>query len=652
MWTEPSSALVAGLQSIVLAAGLLGVGFLVADVATSRLRPPIELRWALALPGLLLFALVLMGAHVISGGRVFSSPAIVRTVTAVCAVGLLVARWVAPKPTIDRRAMPAVLACVLVAVAVWGIPVFTSLPLNFEPDTDLHMGWASQLMNGAPTPTSPVTGRSPNYYPWMYHALVALAAPFTPSGRAFSTLGTLQLVQIAGAAASLFALGRALTGKIFTGFAAVAFGALLGGLGIFVLGGIDELWEALRSEGSIPTALGDVFARRTYSFAFNGLAPALPRDVTFALIPAAAALLTMTVTRRAVAPLAGAGVVVGLIGLTGGEALLVALVVGVVVAAFRPPAGRVTALGWFLGPMLVTYGLWAGPLIVHYIELGGFVNTTRVNPVVQGPLEILASWSIATPFALLGAAIWFPVRRAPREALIPFAFTAIPALYLVISDYLPRVFGDAFLTFGRDHRYWPLFSFGMCIYAAVGATWAWQRMRIPSARALAAAIVLAIGLASPIVAGFGYEEKFPEDPLVAAALRGGSNTILDVLVDEMHGTCRAAVPLKLGRQVFAYTGFKLVVWVALPELDNWGRVRFAELAESRAEGFARLADNQALTLARPEPQRWDELARSYGVDVVVAPARKSGSAAFGGRDETEASGSGEDFFVVVVGDCD
>jgi hypothetical protein len=164
--------------------------------------------------------------------------------------------------------------------------------------------------------------------------------------------------------------------------------------------------------------------------------------------------------------------------------------------------------------------------------------------------------------------------------------------------------------------------------------------------------VLAMGLASPIVAGFGYEEKFPEDPLVAAALRGGSNTVLDVLVDEMHGTCRAAVPLKLGRQVFAYTGFKLVVWVALPELDNWGRVRFAELAESRAEGFARLADNQALTLARPEPQRWDELARSYGVDVVVAPARKSGSAAFGGRDETEASGSGEDFFVVVVGDCD
>jgi hypothetical protein len=651
MWTEPSSALVAGTQSILLAAALLGLGFLVADVATSQLRSPVEMRWALALPGLLLFALALMGAHVISGGRVFSSPATVRTVTVVCAIALLVRRRVAPRPTIDRRVMLALLPCVLVAVAVWAIPVFTSFPLNFEPDTDLHMGWASQLMNGSPTPTSPVTGRSPNYYPWMYHAVVALAAPFTPSGRAFSTLGALQLVQIAGAAASLFALGRALTGKIFTGFAAVAFGALLGGLGIFVLGRVDELWAALRNGGDIPTVLGDVFARRTYSFAFNGLAPALPRDMTFALVPAAAALLTMTVTRRAMAPLVGAGVVVGLIGLTGGEALLVTLVAGVVVAVFRPPASRFTALGSFLGPTVLLYGLWAGPLIVHYVELGGFVNTTRVGPVVQGPLEILASWSVATPFALLGAVVWLPGRKAPREVLIPLAFTAVPALYLVVSEYLPRVFGEAFLTFGRDHRYWPLVSFGICTYAAVGATWAWQRMRVPAARVVVAVLVLAIGLASPIVAGIGYEQKFSEDPLVAAGLRGGSNTVLDVLA-EMRGTCRAAVPLKLGRQVFAYTGFKLVVWVALPERNNWGRVRFVELAESRAEGFARLADNQALTLARPEPEAWDELARSYGVDVVVAPARKSGSAAFGGRDETEAGGIGEEFVVVMLGDCD
>lgn len=641
-----------GLQSIVLAAGLLGLGFLVADVATARLRPSVELRWALALPGLLLFTLALMGVHVVSGGRVFSSPAIVRTVTLVGALGLLVHRWIARKPKLEPRVVPALLACVLVAVAVWGIPVFTSFPLNFEPDTDLHMGWASQLMDGAPTPTSPVTGRSPNYYPWMYHALVALAAPFTPSGRAFSTLGALQLAQVAGAAAALFALGRALTGKIFTGFAAASFGALLGGVGILLLGRIDEVWEALRTEGAIPTALGDVFARRTYSFAFNGLAPALPRDVTFALLPAAAALLTLTVTRRAVEPLVSTGVVVGLIGLTGGEAFLVAVVAGMVVVAFRPPAGRLAALGWFLGPIVVLYCLWAGPLIFHYVEFGGFVNTTRVNPVIRGPLEILASWSVAIPFALLGAAVWFPGRKARPEVLVPLAFTAVPALYLIVSGYLPRVFGEGFLTFGRDHRYWPLFSFGMCIYAALGATWAWQRIRAPSARAVAAAIALAIGLASPIIAGIGYTEKFPEDPLVGAALRGGSNTVLNVLVDELHGTCRAAVPLTLGRQVFAYTGFKLLVWVALPERNNWGRVRFADLAESRAEGFARLADNQALTLARPEPQAWDELARSYGVDAVVAPGRKSGAPAFGDRDEVEATGVGKDFFMVVVGDCD
>jgi hypothetical protein len=163
-----------------------------------------------------------------------------------------------------------------------------------------------------------------------------------------------------------------------------------------------------------------------------------------------------------------------------------------------------------------------------------------------------------------------------------------------------------------------------------------------------ALLTVAIGLGSPLLSAFHYTDQFPEEPIVASALRGDPDSILNVLAREMEGRCRVAAPLKLTRQVFAYTGFKLVLWVALPQRDNWGRIRFADLAETQEEGFERLADNQALTLARPEPERWEGLAGSYELDAVVAPERKAGSASFGGREEIRADG----YVVLRIGNCD
>jgi hypothetical protein len=652
MWTEPSSAMVAGIQSLVLAAGSLGLGYLVADAFTARLRLPDEMRWALALPGLMAFALVMMGVHIATGGRLFSSPALVRTVTLVTAIGLLALRLARRGRTTDRVVLLSALGCLMVALVVWAPPVFQALPLNFEPDTDLHMGWASQLLNGAPVPTSPITGPIPNFYPWLYHALVATIAPFAPSGRAFETLGALQIVQTAGAVLGLFAVGRALTGKTFTGIASAAFGGVLGGLGLFAIGDLGGLREALRTDGEVPAVLGDVFGRRPYSFAFNNLAPPLPRDLTFALLAIAAGLLAVAVTRRAVAPLVTAGVVLGLIGLTGGEAFFVGTVASLVVILIRPPtAGRITSLGWFLVPAILIYSLWAGPLLVNYLDLGGFVNTTRVAAIARGPLEILAAWSVAVPFALVGAVVWVPKLRARDAALIPFSFAAVPVLYLLVSGFIPRLFGDAFLTLGRDHRYWPLAGFGVALYAARGATWVWERIRMRWVSIALAVVVIGLGLGSPLVSASMYEDKFPEQPLVASALRGDPDALLNVLVREMKGRCRAAVPLKLAKPVFAYTGFRLVLWVALPDRDNWGRTRFADLAESEEEGFERLADVQAVVLARPEPARWKHLVESYDLDAVVAPERKAGSAAFAGLQETAAEGDGEGFVVLTLDDC-
>lgn len=115
-------------------------------------------------------------------------------------------------------------------------------------------------MNGAATPSSGLEGDIPNYYPWLFNALVAWVSHLSPGGRAYHGQGPLLLVQLAGSALTLLAIGRQLAG-VAGGAAAVLFGTLSGGLGWLRAPGADLVFDPRAEGGQEATRyLGDLLS--------------------------------------------------------------------------------------------------------------------------------------------------------------------------------------------------------------------------------------------------------------------------------------------------------------------------------------------------------------------------------------------------------
>jgi hypothetical protein len=491
------------------------------------------------------------------------------------------------------------------------------------------MGWASQLMIGESSPSTVITGHVPGYYPWLYHALVALLARFSPGGRAFDALGSLQLLQVVGAVLGLFGVGRYMTDKFSTGAAAAFFGALCGGFGAGML--FDQRLQkhaATMKATKIPW-LGDVLSRRPYNFAFNNVAPAYPRDLSFSLLVGFLLLFLMGLRRKSYSLLAAAGAVLGLVGLSGGEAVIVGALVAFVVCLAQRELRPLRAGVAILMPMAAVYGTWLIPLIVNYLALGGFVNTTHVGPVVLTLPYLILSWSLVTPFALLGILASIRSIREPG-VLIPLAIVVITGL-IMSSNVVSAAFGGAFLTLGRDHRYWALCELGVALFAALGASALWERLS--SLRAIATglvAVIVTLGVISPALGSAIYPQKDPPEHLIAASLEGRP-TLLNAMAPAVDRRCVAAVPGNvLAREVFAYTGYRLVQWVTAKGRRNWARIRWRDIYRHIPGDLERQADNQILTSGVGSPNRWRGLVRKYGVNYVVVPAERAGSPVFDG----------------------
>src|SRR5688500_5117699 len=92
MLGPPSTELVAGLQALVVAALLLGLGYLVAGLIAGAREIDETTRWGLSLFGLCAFAFVSMVVHLITRGWFFSHPGVVGIVLIVSFAALLVRR--------------------------------------------------------------------------------------------------------------------------------------------------------------------------------------------------------------------------------------------------------------------------------------------------------------------------------------------------------------------------------------------------------------------------------------------------------------------------------------------------------------------------------------------------------------------------------
>ena len=446
-------------QAVLVGSGLLLLGgLLVAEAFRSR-DLPAHVRWALVAPALVAWSLVLMLLHILTRGWVFSHPWAVRGATGALA---LVLGWRALRHRPDRwhpgPEAKAAAAVAVGAVVLWGLPILHHVPLGGIPaDTGWHLGWAGQLLNGSPTPTSILSGAVPNYYPWLFHALLAFVAAFSPGGHAADALPPVQLLQVAGAILGLFALGREVGGRWLHGVAT----AFLGGIGSSTF---TSLIPAVQRVVHTPIRGGP---RGTYNATVNNLAPPLPRDVGYMLFVAFLVLLALGVRRRSVAAFTWAGVVLGMIGLTSVEFLFVGLVAGlgvIVVVGGLPRARAALAVSV---PAVGLTALWLAPLMASALRLGGLVNTTVNDERILGAGAILLSWGLVTPLAVAGLVL--AIRRARRDpvARLPLVALVAAALVLGATSVIPAVLGNGFEILGRASRFWPVLELTLAILGGV-----------------------------------------------------------------------------------------------------------------------------------------------------------------------------------------
>lgn len=621
MLDAPTSAASAGLWAIITAAVLLLLGYLIADAFLARRSDhDVVVVWGLSFVALAGSAAALMCVHMMTRGWLFSSPATVR----VLVVGTLAAltwrkRTVGSRRDRPRAALLVAGVLVVAGLLIWGSPVFRMLPLTATADTQLHNGWINQMLDGYTTPGAVITGDVPTYYPWLFHALASVATHLIPGSEPYLSLGVLQLTFVWGQTLALFALGRALWGRVGGGAGVALLGTLAGGIGFVALDRADVVMDP-RAEGGAAALryLGDLLFSRSYNVAFHGLAPPFPRDMAFVLVASFLLVLSLALRSAFTRAYVAAGVALGLVGLTGGESFIVAFFVGIVAVLVVPVPARAKAIAALVGTALAVYALWAIPMVINYVALGGFVSITHIISVDLPAPAILGAWGISALLATTGALHVARARAVTHEQRLVVVYLIVSGLVLLGAAQIPKMLGDAFDTLGRPHRYWPLFHLGIAILGGLG--FALLVALRPRALAIGAiALTAAVAVASPVAASLGLPEVIGRAPLLDAALAGEEDNVLNVLNEGDRIGCIAAVPQDIAREAFSYTGYPLVLWTGNWFGPNRARIRWADIYQRIPGDKERLADNRVLVNGWGSPERRDALVEKYDVDLIVTP---------------------------------
>ena len=621
-------------------------GFLLTGLVARPLRLTAVARLALAVPALLAFVTVVMVIHMVTGGEILSRPSLVRGATAIVALAMVFGarRPAETEPKATRETLWAI-GLAAVAVAVWSLPVFTDLPVNFSGDVKRHSAWAAQLSAGHTTPTAVITGEIPNYYPWLFHALTSFLAVFTPGERVLHAFGPLQVLATAGSSLAFFGAGSVLFGTIRAAASTAVLGGFSGGFG-FLLTQRPALELDPRAGGGLEF-LGDFMFVRSYNLAFHNLAPPFPRDLGFLLLVGMLVLVALGVAEKRWPPFVGAGCVVGLIGLVTGESLIVGAAAAAVLVAIGPGIARITAAVAIFVPMIAVYALWAVPIAISYARLGGFADTSG-DPVTLSPAMVLFSWGIATPLAALGIGAW---RRWPVAAQRVVAALAVAALMALIGSALAPVLGEGFTTLERDHRYWPLLYMAIALCGGYGADFLFRRLSgLRPALGIVVAVMLgASAIASPLLASAAVPRAHPENEVLTAALTGDESNVLEVVARESDGRCVAAIPGPFSRAVPSYSGARLVYFPS--DTRNQAGIRWPEIPEAIPDAV-READNALLIRGGPTNDEWLSTVERYDVDVIVVPATHELSEVMASYPRAAAEAADSPYWVVRTGACD
>ena len=654
----PSDPIEAGVHSVAVALVFLVIGYLMVNALLGRRDVDPVVRSGLVLPSILGGSLALMLVHIVTGGWLFSNPPAVRAITVLVLAALAavdVVRRRRYQGEWPRVAALALFGVVAVAIFIWGRAVFELLPAGRSGDAALHAGWAASLLNGDRLPTNALTGEIPNYYPWLFQALLAWVSALTPGGRPLHALGPMQILQIAGAATTLFAVGYALWRGWAAGVTTAILGMITGGFG-FLAESPRLVFRVRGPNADIGSAYGDLMARRSYNTSFHNLVPAHPRELTYALLPALILLLFLALRTRARIYLIASGCLLGIIGLTGGEVFIAGVLLSVVFVMIGGEVGRIRAALYIALPTAVLYSLWLVPVIVNYGKYGGFVDLSS-PPVGLTFLQVLGGWGVVTPFAVLGLGLLTArLRKEPGARVVIAALGSTAALLILVLVLGPRI-GAGFDTLGRAHRYWPMVFLSAAICAGFGFFWLLeQASRLHRLVAVILFLgVAAVALASPWIGtrevkDATLEMRASRDPTLMEALQGDELTWPAVLSPSLGDRCTVAVPEDVSVMSYAYTGYRHVLF-GWASPGNTARVRWRDIYSYIPPDAVRRSVNTMLVTAQASPERFRDLVERYGVDRVLVNESLVELPALEGYRIEGALGGGQNFGVVFTGDC-
>lgn len=554
----------AGLQFV----ALVIVGWLLGNYLLDHLFPESARgagwpeRCLAAVVGFAVFAFALMLGHVVVGGRVFSTPGVV-PVAGVLVVALLARRAPLPKDVPWAR----VGLFSLVLLAIYFAPSVIGGSSVRSGDGPWHLGWTEQLLGGERLPNGPAPDFNSNAYPWGFHAILATLVRLVPGTDPRIAHEALQLVVLFGIPLAAAALGR--TVRRDAGWTAAAAVSLIGGFG----------WMVARAPTFITSpreaAFGADLVVASPNSVYQLFAPPIPRELGVILLATAGWLICTAGDNHRSGFAAGAAC--GLVGLLS-VPLFVSAVAWMTVAAL---VWKRTLAWWAraVAAGVAVFGLWALPVLIKYVNYGGFLDITPRLGVEWALPVALASWGILLPLAIAGAVVAWRHDRS----LLAFGLATL----LLLGAAIARAhFGWSFAgnaTVLHQGRVWPpthLIAGALAGVAVASAIAAGRGTRRRLTGILLAAL-FALGMVSPVLASVGFTETLEQrrSGFVYSQRDLGSGSFVQraARLLDPDDTVRVVGNDELAFYLFQFSGCRLAAYDDPDLPNNPLRIRYRDL---------------------------------------------------------------------------
>lgn len=606
--TSPGYALVAAqliaVGLVTLAAGSVVVGWIdkrIGSAEGERLGPPE--RTLISILSFFGFAIATMVVHMITGGAVFGLPGVVPGLAVALLVVAVRRTKVVWRPS--KRDLPVV-ALGVVLFTIYLLPILVTGGSGVRTgDPPWHLGWTEQLLAGESVPTGPAPDVARNAYPWGYHSILATIVRLVPGSDPLVAHETVHAMLIAAIPLAAACLARLVNRR--AGFATAVLAALAGGFG-WLRSGLSA-FVASPSEARFGADLVVASPNSVYEL----FPPALPREVALVVLGAAtlALIIAIRLGDRRMQIVAGAGM--GIVGLISVPMFITAVVWTVSVCLVAVRTGRMRTLATILGSAIAVFSLWAGPLAIDYLRFGGFVDITPQLGVEWALPVALASWGVLLPLAIAGVIL--AIRTQPMVVRHLVACLAGSCALLGLSIARARLDWGVFAneTLLHQGRIWPALHLLGAAFAgiAVMAAYGWVRARSKALAMILVTIVMAMAVASPVVAargltrildrnlkGFDYDgpDLAPDSFARRAAPELGPGDV--VAVEGSH---------ELAFLMFQLSGVRLATYDDPRLAGNELRIRFADLAEVWDERIATGGFEADFVVRRSEDPLADEI---------------------------------------------